>query len=139
MRLIKGRTLSQMVRSEGPLPPRRAAYYIEAVARAIQYAHDHQIVHRDLKPGNVMIDENDRPFVIDLGLAKSLEATECTTHSGKAVGTAAFMSPEQALGRQDAGFSSDVYGLGATLFALADGPSPFHGSQSDRRAEEGRR
>ena len=127
MRLIKGRTLSQVVRSEGPLPPRRAASYIEAVARAIQYAHDHQIIHRDLKPGNLMIDENGRVIVIDLGLAKSLEATECTTHSGKAMGTAEYMSPEQALGQPDVGFSSDVYGLGATLFALLTGRPPFTG------------
>jgi serine/threonine-protein kinase len=128
MRLIKGRGLSQIVRSEGPLPPRRAAYYIEAVSRAIQHAHDHKILHRDIKPGNVMVDENDRPFVIDLGLAKSLEATEYTASSGKLLGTPEYMSPEQARGEGDIGIASDVYGLGATLFALLTGRPPFTGT-----------
>ena len=69
MRLIKGRSLGQMVLSDGPLPARRAAYYIEAIARAIQFAHEHEVIHRDVKPGNIMVDENDRPYLIDLGLA----------------------------------------------------------------------
>jgi serine/threonine-protein kinase len=125
MRLIKGRSLRQIVRSEGPLAPRRAAYYVEAVARAIQYAHDRNILHRDLKPGNILVDGNDRPYLIDLGLAKSLEATEYTTLSGHPLGTPEFMSPEQARGQKDVGFASDVYGLGATLFALLTGRPPF--------------
>jgi serine/threonine protein kinase len=127
MRLIKGRSLGQMILSDGPLPPRRAAYYIEAIARAIQYAHDKSVVHRDVKPGNIMVDENDRPILIDLGLAKSLEATEYTTLTGKALGTAEYMSPEQAKGQKDVSFLSDVYGLGATLFALLTGRPPFSG------------
>jgi eukaryotic-like serine/threonine-protein kinase len=127
MRLIKGRTLAQMILSDGPLPPRRAAYYMEAIARAIQYAHDKKVMHRDVKPGNIMVDENDRPILIDLGLAKSLEATEYTTLTGKALGTAEYMSPEQAKGQKEVGFPTDVYGLGATLFALLTGRPPFSG------------
>jgi serine/threonine-protein kinase len=127
MRLIKGRSLSQILRSDGPLPPRRAAYYMEAIARAIQYAHDHKILHRDPKPSNVMVDEHDRPYLIDLGLAKCLEETDYTTVTGKPLGTAEFMSPEQARGDKEIGFASDVYGLGATLFALLTGRPPFTG------------
>ena len=127
MRLINGRSLGQMVLSDGPLAPRRAAYYIEAIARAIQYAHDHQVVHRDVKPGNILVGENDRPYLIDLGLAKSLEATDYTTLTGKALGTAEYMSPEQARGDDDIGFPTDVYGLGATLFTLLTGRPPFSG------------
>ncbi len=128
MRLIKGRSLGQMVLSDGPLPPRRAAYYVEAIARAVQYAHERNVLHRDLKPGNVMVNENDRPILIDLGLAKSLEATEFTTMTGRALGTAGYMSPEQARGEKIVGFASDVYGLGATLFALLTGRAPFTGA-----------
>ena len=127
MRLIKGRSLGQMILSDGALAPRRAAYYIEAIARAIQYAHDNQVLHRDVKPGNIIVGENDRPYLIDLGLAKSLEATDYTTLAGKALGTAAYMSPEQARGATEVDFRTDVYGLGATLFTLLTGRPPFTG------------
>jgi eukaryotic-like serine/threonine-protein kinase len=127
MRLIKGRSLGQIILSDGPLAPRRAAYYTEAIARAIQYAHDNQVLHRDVKPGNILIGENDRPYLIDLGLAKSLEATDCSTLSGRALGTAAYMSPEQAGGATKIDFRTDVYGLGATLFSLLTGRPPFTG------------
>jgi eukaryotic-like serine/threonine-protein kinase len=127
MRLIKGRSLGQLILSDGPLPARRAAYYIEAIARAIQYAHDHEVLHRDLKPGNIMLDETDRPYLIDLGLARSLEKTDYTTLTGRPLGTAAYMSPEQARGAGKIGYGTDIYGLGATLFTLLTGRPPFTG------------
>jgi eukaryotic-like serine/threonine-protein kinase len=127
MRLIKGRSLGQVLLSDGPLSPRRAASYIEPIARAIQYAHDHRVLHRDVKPGNILVDEHDRPYLIDLGLAKCLEATDYSTLSGKALGTAEYMSPEQARGQNEVGFTSDVYSLGATLFTLLTGGPPFTG------------
>jgi formylglycine-generating enzyme required for sulfatase activity len=128
MRLIKGRSLAQMLRSDGPFAPRMAAYHVEAIARAIQYAHDQKVLHRDLKPSNVMVDEHGRPQLIDLGLAKSLEVTEYTTLTGKPLGTPEYMSPEQARGQKEVGFATDVYGLGATLFALLTARPPFTGS-----------
>jgi eukaryotic-like serine/threonine-protein kinase len=127
MRLIKGRSLGQIILSDGPLPARRAAYYVEAMARAIQYAHEAGVLHRDVKPGNIMVDENDRPYLIDLGLARSLEATDYTTLTGKALGTPEYMSPEQASGAAGIRFSTDVYSLGATLFTLLTGRPPFTG------------
>jgi formylglycine-generating enzyme required for sulfatase activity len=128
MRLIKGRSLAQILRSDGPVAPRKAAYLVEAIARAIQYAHDQKVLHRDLKPSNVMVDEHGRPQLIDLGLAKSLEVTEYTTLTGKPLGTPEYMSPEQARGQKDVSFASDVYGLGATLYALLTARPPFTGS-----------
>ena len=80
-----------------------------------------------MKPGNILVDENDRPYLIDLGLAKSLAATDYTTLTGKALGTAAYMSPEQARGSTEIDFRTDVYGLGATLFSLLTGRPPFAG------------
>jgi formylglycine-generating enzyme required for sulfatase activity len=127
MKLIKGRSLGQMILSDGPLTARRAAYYVEAIARAVQYAHENKVMHRDVKPGNIMVDENDRPYLIDLGLARSLEATDYTTLTGKVLGTAAYMSPEQARGAGEIDFSTDVYSLGATLFTLLTGRPPFTG------------
>ncbi len=129
MRLIKGRSLGQMIMSDGPLSPRRAAYYMEAIARAVQHAHDNAVLHRDIKPGNIMVDENDRPILIDLGLAKSLDATDFTTLTGKALGTPEYTSPEQARGLKNVDHTTDVYGLGATLFALLTGCPPFSGPQ----------
>ena len=128
MRLIKGCSLAEMIRGDGPLDPCRAAFYIAPIARAVQYAHDHQILHRDLKPGNVMLDEDDRPLLIDLGLCKSLDATDFTSVSGKPMGTAEYMAPEQARGVKDVGIAVDIYGLGATLFALLAGRPPFSGT-----------
>jgi serine/threonine protein kinase len=129
MRLIRGISLADLVKRDGPMPPRRAAYLLEPIARAIQHAHDHGLLHRDVKPGNVLVGEHDRPYLIDLGLAKCLEATDYTSLSGKAIGTAAYMSPEQARGQSGIGFASDVYGLGATLFTLLTGRPPFPGDK----------
>jgi hypothetical protein len=127
MRLIDGQNLGRLIRDGGPLDPRRAAAYIEPIARAVQYAHDRAIVHRDLKPSNIMVDREDRPHLIDLGLCKSLEATDATSVAGRPMGTAEFMSPEQARGDSQIGTAVDVYGLGATLFSLLTGSPPFVG------------
>ena len=127
MKYIDGRDLSQVVQSEGPLEGRKAAYYVEAIARAVQYAHDNKFLHRDVKPRNVMVDRNDRPILIDLGLAKALEVTDYETMTGKPLGTPEYMSPEQARGC-GIGFASDVYGLGATLYTLLIGRPPFTGN-----------
>jgi serine/threonine-protein kinase len=127
MKYIDGRDLSQVVQSEGPLDGRKAAYYVEAIARAIQYAHDNKVLHRDVKPRNVMVDRNDRPILIDLGLAKALEATDYQTITGRPLGTPEYMSPEQARG-SGVGFGSDVYSLGATLYTLLIGRPPFTGN-----------
>ena len=134
MRLINGRSLGQMFLSDGPLAPRRAAYYIEAIARAIQYAHDHQVLHRDVKPGNILVGENDRPYLIDLGLAKSLEATDYTTLTGKALGTAAYMSPEQARGERRYWLQHRRLRTGGDAFHALDRAPAVHRAQPDGRS-----
>ncbi|MHB1556715.1 MAG: serine/threonine-protein kinase [Isosphaeraceae bacterium] len=125
MRLIQGRSLARMLREDGPMEPRRAAAYIEPIARAIQYAHERGIVHRDLKPSNVMVNAEDRPYQIGQGLCKSVETTDATSMAGRPMGTAEFMAPEQARGDRQVGNSVDIYGLGATLMALLTGRPPF--------------
>jgi WD40 repeat protein/serine/threonine protein kinase len=124
MRYVEGRSLSEMHRA-GPLSPRRAAAYLEPIVRAIHFAHTHGIVHRDLKPSNILVDNSDRPFVTDFGLAKWVESAGDKTLTGQALGTPPYMSPEQARSAAQVGPASDVYSLGATLYDLLTGRPPF--------------
>lgn len=110
------------------LEPRRAAELVLKVAMAAHYAHTQGIVHRDITPRNILVDRSGTPFLADFGLAKYIDHdTKQLSVTGSVLGTPMFMSPEQARGdvhKLDA--RTDVYGLGATLYALATGFPPFH-------------
>ena len=124
MEYINGPTLQQRI-SEGPVAGRVAARYMALVARSIHHAHEHGILHRDLKPSNVLLDGNDQPHVTDFGIAKRLTGDAGPTRTGSIVGTPSYMAPEQASGRKDLTPLTDVYGLGALLYALLTGRPPF--------------
>jgi WD40 repeat protein/predicted Ser/Thr protein kinase len=128
MEFVTGRTLAEKVR-DGPLPAKLAATYLQRVAEAVHYAHEHGVLHRDLKPSNVLVDENDQPRVTDFGLAKRAGDDTDLTITGQVIGTPAYMSPEQAGGAKfgpvDA--RSDIYSLGAVLYHLVTGRAPFTG------------
>ena len=125
MGFVDGESLAQRL-SRGPLPAREAALLLAKVAEAIEYAHRRGVIHRDLKPANVLIDQSGNPRVTDFGLAKRLQADSGLTGSGQIMGTPSYMPPEQAGGhRGGVGPATDVYALGATLYALITGRPPF--------------
>jgi WD40 repeat protein/serine/threonine protein kinase len=126
MRYVKGRNLAEIL-EEGPLPNRRAAALMEQVARAVQAVHEEGVLHRDLKPHNVLVDAQGRPYVTDFGLAKWLDAADGVTHTGDVLGSPPYVSPEQAQDAAHVSEATDVYGLGATLYALLTGRPPFQG------------
>jgi len=109
----------------------QAAQVTAKIARAIEEAHKEGVIHRDLKPDNLMITRSGRPYVMDFGLAKTVEAESSLSVSGDVMGTPAFMSPEQARGEVDTiDARADVFSLGATLYALLTGQKPFQGRTS---------
>ena len=111
----------------GRLPEAEAVTLIGQIAEALQAIHDAGLVHRDPNPENILRDEQGRPKIADLGLARASEGDDRMTATGQALGTPAYMSPEQANGVADIDARSDVYSLAATLYALVTGAPPFTG------------
>jgi WD40 repeat protein len=111
-----------------PQPPRAAASWLEALARAVHYAHGQGIVHRDLKPSNVLLTAEGQPKICDFGVAKFLTGSDARTLSGTVLGTAEYMAPEQALGKAQVGPAADLYALGAILYTALTGRPPFQGT-----------
>ncbi|MEM6692980.1 MAG: serine/threonine-protein kinase, partial [Planctomycetota bacterium] len=128
MGFIQGRPLSDYVRP-GKLPTQRsAAMLVQRIAVAMAEAHQHNVIHRDLKPANIMIDRKKEPVVMDFGLARELDSTSRFTQQGVAVGTPAYMAPEQIQGEPDEiGTAADIYALGVILYELLTGKLPFRG------------
>ena len=128
MDYVDGMPLDVFVRERNITSTAVIADLCATLADAVQYAHDNGIVHRDLKPGNILVDRTGKPVITDFGLAKDMDAQTMFSMAGDVMGTPAFMSPEQAEGRvEHTGAHSDVYSLGAILYALLAGKPPFEG------------
>ncbi|MBL4850622.1 MAG: tetratricopeptide repeat protein [Planctomycetes bacterium] len=130
MDLIDGESLKEQIDRDGPLDEDRAAEITERLCEALYYAHSNQILHRDLKPANILISTRGEPMLTDFGLAKDARQDgEGLTATGQAMGTPAYMPPEQAAGALDRiDRRSDVYSLGATLYEMLTGRPPFSGA-----------
>jgi serine/threonine protein kinase/Tfp pilus assembly protein PilF len=127
MKLVSGGSLADSL-SRFVSDPRTAAGLLVMIARAAHHAHQHAILHRDLKPANILLDAEGQPHVTDFGLAKQLASDTSMTQSGEIVGSPVYMAPEQAAGQKRAvTTATDVYGLGAILYALLTGRPPFRG------------
>ncbi|WP_249926086.1 serine/threonine-protein kinase [Streptomyces aureocirculatus] len=123
MELVRGLSLSDALESEGPMPPRRAAYIGAEVLAALRAAHDAGVLHRDVKPGNVLLANDGRVVLTDFGIAM-VEGSSALTMTGEVVGSPEFLAPERALGRRP-GPESDLWSLGVLLYAAVEGVSPF--------------
>jgi tRNA A-37 threonylcarbamoyl transferase component Bud32 len=127
MKLVEGGNLAEELPAF-QADPRAAATLLAETAEAVHHAHMRGILHRDLKPANILIDAQGHPHVTDFGLAKLIESDVELTASGAVMGTPSYMSPEQASGRRASiTTATDVYGLGAILYALLTGKAPFGG------------
>jgi eukaryotic-like serine/threonine-protein kinase len=132
MEYLKGLTLDEIVRRHGPLPPERAICFLRQVCSALQEAHDIGLIHRDVKPGNVRVcergGEHDVIKLLDFGLVLPISGAigeSKLTQDGSIAGTPDYMSPEQAVGREDVDGRSDIYSVGALAYYLLTGAPPF--------------
>jgi beta-lactam-binding protein with PASTA domain/tRNA A-37 threonylcarbamoyl transferase component Bud32 len=127
MEYLEGRSLKTIVQQEAPLDPDRAIDLIIQVLRAARFAHRRGIIHRDLKPHNVIVDAEDRAKVTDFGIARA--GASDMTQTGSIMGTAQYLSPEQAQG-QSVSAASDIYSIGIMLYELLTGRVPFEGESA---------
>lgn len=130
MAFIEGQSLAERLKVAPRVPFKQAAALLKKVALALEKAHQAGIVHRDLKPGNIMIDLDEEPIIMDFGLARRKKSGEADlTHTGAVLGSPAYMAPEQVESRsKEIGPPTDVWALGAILYQLVCGRRPFEGS-----------
>lgn len=124
----EGRSLNEILKEKGKLPPERAIRITAGILRALDYIHQHGVVHRDLQPEHIMVDDHDRIKLIDFGVASQQGARRLTfTNMGQVVGRPEYISPEQVKGKRgDA--RSDLYATGIMLYEMLTGSTPFTGA-----------
>lgn len=127
MEYIQGVTLEQLLNERGSLPWAEVVELGIQICDALHYAHEHGVIHRDLKPSNLMVNEEGRIKLTDFGIAKDLDKTALTA-TGRTLGTAAYMAPEQIRDTNLISHKTDLYALGVVLYQMLTGQPPFDGS-----------
>jgi serine/threonine protein kinase len=131
MTLIAGGNLATLLSQVPRQPIAEVRRLLCEVADALDYAHQHGVIHRDIKPDNILLDnDSDRAVVTDFGIARAMEGHTRLTVTGIAVGTPAYMSPEQAVGERELDGRSDIYSLGVLAYQMLTGRTPFSGANS---------
>ena len=130
MEFVDGNSCAEILRDRGPLAPRDAVDILTQACRGLDYAHRNGVVHRDVKPGNLMVNTEGVVKLADFGIAKAAEQSDITK-VGSVLGTAAYLSPEQARG-EPAGPASDLYALGVVSYQLMAGTLPFEAASPTR-------
>jgi serine/threonine-protein kinase len=133
MAFVQGGSLGDRLRRQGALPIEDARRILRELADALGYAHRNGVIHRDIKPDNILLDaDTGRAMITDFGIARAATAGESTrlTATGAAIGTPAYMSPEQCSGDRDVDGRSDLYSLGAVAYQMLTGDPPFIGGST---------
>ncbi|MCQ4626934.1 Stk1 family PASTA domain-containing Ser/Thr kinase [Corynebacterium sp. CCUG 65737] len=127
MERVQGRNLRDIVHGDGPLAPEQAASLLLPVTHALAASHEAGIIHRDVKPANIMVTSTGEVKVMDFGIARALDdSTAAMTQTSAVIGTAQYLSPEQARGKTADG-RSDIYALGCVMYETVTGAPPFEG------------
>jgi serine/threonine-protein kinase len=129
MEYVPGRTLEQVLEERGALPWPEVVNLGIQICDALQYAHERGVVHRDLKPSNLLLHKSGRLKLTDFGIAKDLDRTALTA-TGRTLGTAAYMAPEQIRGTPEVSHKTDLYALGCVLYQMVTGCPPFEGKSA---------
>lgn len=129
MEYVDGTTVEKILDTDGAMPLDKALEIATQMLRAITYIWKHGIIHRDIKPGNIMITKGGVAKLGDFGFVKS-HFDSLLSEDGEVLGTPDYISPEQAMGKEDVDFRSDLYSLGASLYHMVTGKAPFGGSSS---------
>ena len=129
MEVIEGRSLKELIRANGRLRPAQAVSYTRQILSALRFAHRSGIIHRDIKPHNILVGPEERLKVTDFGIARA--GASQMTEAGSIMGTAQYLSPEQARGAEVSG-ASDLYSVGVVLYEMLTGEVPFTGDTPSR-------
>ncbi len=135
MEYVEGQTLDQMLTAGGPVACGRAVEYVLQAAAGLEHASQKGFIHRDIKPANLILAKDGTLKILDMGLARSEETEDQVTEvfdKGAVVGTADFISPEQAMNASDLDIRTDIYSLGATFYTLVTGKPPFRGNTTQK-------